>query len=103
MKQYPWAANVNKLKRAIGAVGAEAPEELVKDFYLRIGGLLHSEYMPEVPVVVTPEEINPMVDESPEVGFPPLDGTGEVPVNEEVKPEVKPKVKKEKKSKEHAK
>ena len=49
MSKYQWAANLQKLQRAIGTVGDEL-EEKIKEEYIKIGGLL-----------------NPMPDEIPGV------------------------------------
>ena len=37
---YPWAANREKLSRAIGTVGPDATEAEVKAEYVRIAGLV---------------------------------------------------------------
>lgn len=55
MTQYPWAANVFKLQRAIAAAGPD--EAAIKAEYVKMGGLLIGDPEPTVAVVHTQEEI----------------------------------------------
>lgn len=40
MQNYPWAANREKLARAVGKVGPDASEATVREEYVRIAGLV---------------------------------------------------------------
>lgn len=45
MRKYGWAANPQKLARAIGVVGEES-ESAIMEEYRKIGGLSFPEYVP---------------------------------------------------------
>lgn len=53
MNTYDWAANPQKLARAIGIGGNEAT---IKATYIAIGGLLTPEYHEATPVIEIPGE-----------------------------------------------
>lgn len=75
MTQYPWAANVFKLQRAIAAAGPD--ESAIKAEYVKMGGLLIGDPEPTVAAVHTVEEVTvsepafaEKVDESPQEEAP---------------------------------
>lgn len=56
MTNYPWAANVFKLQRALAAVGTE-DEAALKAEYVKMGGLLIEDSEPTVATVVVDEPV----------------------------------------------
>ncbi len=57
MMKYPWAANREKLERAIGVVGHSASEDEVKAEYIRIAGLVLNDDGTKGEVKATPASV----------------------------------------------
>ena len=57
MKDYTWAVNKLKLERAIKNFGEDATESLIKEYYIKLGGLVAPEKIrATAPIIEQPKE-----------------------------------------------
>jgi len=92
---YEWAQNKQKLVRAIQACG-ETNEQQIKDYYVKLGGLLLD--VPAEPVAITPPIEEKTISAEPIKEEPKVEPIIEKPIKKETTM-AKKKEKKAKKSK----
>lgn len=93
--QYPWAANFTKLQRALQA--CPGTEEQVKEYYIKLGGLVINAPEEPVPDPTIPVPPEPMPAPAPEPPVAPVIELKAEPIKVEVKTEDM-KIKKTKKA-----